>query len=155
MHVVIKKAPTSSPGKPSSRVCLQKNHKETKKQLLKIYATSSSSSSNNKTKHEEPPLRTAHSLQHSKFKSDHRTIHTRRRKVERRMFPLLFFLFIFVAEGELKYQREKLELENRKPLEKKESKRQTQKLDITKAAEKTSKHATLVGSGTGDSFFFF
>jgi hypothetical protein len=76
--------------------------------------------------------------------------------VERRLFPLLFFLFIFVAEGELKYQREKLELEIRKPLEKKnkKSKRQPQKLDITKAAEKTSKHATLVASGTRDRFCF-
>jgi hypothetical protein len=45
--------------------------------------------------------------------------HARRRKVERRMFPLPSFLILFVAEGELKYQREKLELEIRKPLVKK------------------------------------
>jgi hypothetical protein len=31
--------------------------------------------------------------------------HTRRRKVERRMFPLLFFLFVYAGEVELKYQR--------------------------------------------------
>jgi hypothetical protein len=31
--------------------------------------------------------------------------HTRRRKVERRMLPLLFFLFVYAGEVELKYQR--------------------------------------------------
>jgi hypothetical protein len=76
--------------------------------------------------------------------------HARRRKVERRMFPLLSLLIIFVAEGELKYQREKIGARDSKTSrEKIKSKRQPQKLDITKAAEKIkSKHATLVGSGT-------
>jgi hypothetical protein len=62
------------------------------------------------------------------------------------MPPLLFFLFIFVAEGELKYQREKLKLEIQKPLGRIFFfKRQPQKLDITKAAEETSKQTGDIG----------
>jgi hypothetical protein len=89
-------------------VCVYKRTtKRPKHNFSKIYATSSNN--NNKTKHEKPPLRTAHSLRHTASSNPIAALsHTRRRKVERRMFPLLFFLFIFVAKGELKYQREKI-----------------------------------------------
>jgi len=96
------------------------NHKETKTQLLKTYATSSSSSNNNnnnKTKYEEPPLRTAHSLQHSKFKSNHRAIsYTKKKGGEKGCFHFFSSCLFFVAEGELKYQREKLKLDIQKTL---------------------------------------
>jgi hypothetical protein len=155
MHVVIKKPRPPAP-ENQAPVCAYKRTTKRPKNNLSKYTQQAAAAAATTIRQNTKNLHFEQLTLCSTASSNPITAlsHTRRRKVERRMFSLLFLLFIFVAEGELKYQRKKLELENRKPLEKKESKRQPQKLDITKAAGKTSKHATLVGSGTGHSFFF-
>jgi hypothetical protein len=119
MHVVIKKNPDHQPRKTKLPCVFTKTTKRPKHNFSKYTqreaATTKTTRQNTKNLHFEQltPCGTASSNPIAALS------HTRRRKLERRMLPLLFFLFVFVAEGELKYQRENLKLGIRKPLEKK------------------------------------